>query len=482
MIGKAIYCPRLNPHFLPLSFLHNPILLGSGDTNRKKKAKKHKKKRDSVHKDADIVTPTTDETEAVVDLRRQKPPGPTKPPRTHSATASLILSSRDASVEERPEVPGDDDAEDEDGTSGAEVREDKEAAVEEDQPRAGAGDKQAAAASRDAGHVEVAAPAAPRELGARPKVYAKKKSKKESDNVSDVAETAVIVSKDRNGSMSRDGDGGSDDAKQDKPVKKTEKESLNPLANKRSAKQEKPLGETGEKAQSSSKPTEMKTLDAAPRNPLAKKKGDEERASLNPLAKKQEKAPLSKQMSVGSRRGSEPAESSIPNFRMAKATVVHRQESKRSKKPRQAKMIVDQDGSRTFVEDSSSSEEEAVVNEAMVGDGDDSDGDVDLELPEFHLELFSMNPNIQNVKRKMMRSKQQKKKKTDKDNPAMVKGLTAEEEKQLEEAKRAAEERARLREEERREKVRKAEAEREAKLVEMSKKVESIGRSSGLNI
>ena len=47
-------------------------------------------------------------------------------------------------------------------------------------------------------------------MGARPKVYAKKKTKKESDNVNDVAETAVIVSKYRIGSMSRDGDGGSD--------------------------------------------------------------------------------------------------------------------------------------------------------------------------------------------------------------------------------------------------------------------------------
>ena len=480
MTGKALCCLRLNPHFLHFHICTRPILLGSGETNRKKKAKKNKKKKDSVHKDADIVTPMTDETEAV-DLR-QKPPGPTKPPRTHSTSASLILSSRDASVDrDGPEVPGHDDAEDEDGatgdaTAGAEVREDKEAAVEEDQPRAGAGDKQAAAASRDADHVEVAHHA-PKELGARPKVYGKKKTKKESDNANEVAESAVIVSKDSIGSMSKDGGGGGHDARKDKPVRKTEKESLNPLANKRKAKKERPVAETlEEEAQSSSKSTDKKNLDAAPRNPLAKKKGGEEKASLNPLAKKQEKAPLSKQMS-GSRRGSEPVESGLPNFRMVRATVVQRQESKKSKKPRQAKMIVDQDGSRTFVDDSSSSEEEADVNEATLIDGNDSAGDVDLELPEFHLELFSMNPNIQSVRRKMMRNKQQKKRKADKNNPAMIKGLTAEEEKQLEEAKRAAEERARLREEERKEKVRKAEAEREAKLAEMSKKVESIERS-----
>ena len=124
----------------------------------------------------------TDETAEAVDLR-QKPRGPTKPPRTHSATtASIILSSRDASIDgdhRTAEIPGHDNAEDEDGAAfnigGAEVREDKEAALEEDQPRAGAGDEQAAAAPRDADHVGVA----PRELGARPKVYAKKKSKKD---------------------------------------------------------------------------------------------------------------------------------------------------------------------------------------------------------------------------------------------------------------------------------------------------------------
>ena len=417
------------------------------------------------------MTPMTDETTEVVDLR-QKPPGPTKPPRTHnSATASIILSSRDASLDDGPEVPGHDDAQDEygGGTTGAEVREDKKgAAVEEDQPRAGAGDEQAVAASRDADdHVEVT-PAPPRELGARPKVYAKKKTKQETDNAKEVADSAV--SKDSDGSQSKDGGGGSDDARQDKSVKKTEKESLNPLANKRTAKKENAVGVSEEKALSSSKPTDRKNLDAAPRNPLAKKKGGEEKASLNPLVKKQEKTPLNKQMS-GSRRGSEPAESSLPSFRMAKATVVRRQESKKSKKPKQAKMIVDQDGSRTFVDDSSSSEEEAEINEAAVRDGEELDGDVDLELPEFHLELFSMNPNMQSVRRKMMRNKQQKRKKTDDSNPAMIKGLTAEEEKQLEEAKTAAEERAQLREEVRREKVRKAEAERDAKLVEMSKKV-----------
>ena len=249
------------------------------------------------------------------------------------------------------------------------------------------------------------------------------------------------------------------------------------MANKRSAKKETtPVGDhgdPGEKAQPSSKST-----DAAPRNPLANKKVGEEKASMNPLAKKQGKAPLNKQMSVqsvGSRRGSEPAEGSIPNFRMARATVVRRQESRKSKKPRQAKMLVDQDGSRTFVEDSSTSEEEEGTETVAVGDGDGSDGDVDLELPEFHLELFSMNPDLKKVKQKMMRSKQQmSKKKADKSNPAMVKGLTAEEERLLEEAKRAAEERARLKEEERKQKVKRAEAEREAKLVEMSKKVKSF--------
>ena len=483
MVGKAFH----HPSILLFPFLHttHTILLGSG-TNRKKKSKKTKRKRDSVRKGEDAVTTPmtmTDETEAV-DLR-QKPPGPTKPPRTHSATASLILSSREASVD-RAEVPGLDDSEDEDGATvvaaaRAALREDKEAALAADQPRAGAGDQQAAAAPRDADHVEVAqgAPTAPRELGARPKVYPKKKTKSVSDNhAEEVAEPAVSVPREESGPVSKNS-GGSDDVREDNLIKKTEKASLNPLANKRSAKKETtPDGnhkDPGEKAQPSSKST-----DAAPRNPLANKKVGEEKASMNPLAKKQGKAPLNKQMSVqslGSRRGSEPAEGSIPNFRMARATVVRRQESRKSKKPRQAKMLVDQDGSRTFVEDSSSSEEEEEGTEAVaVADGDGSDGDVDLELPEFHLELFSMNPDLKKVKQKMMRSKQQKSKKkaADKSNPAMVKGLTAEEERQLEEAKRAAEERARRKEEERKEKVKRAEAEREAKLVEMSKKVESF--------
>ena len=426
----------------------------------KKKARRNKKKRDSVVRKDTTLDIVTDETEKVE--LRQKPAaagggGPTKPPRTHNSrtTASLILSSRDASLD-RPEVPG---------GQRAEVREDKEAAAEADEPRAGAGHQQAAAAPRDAaGGVEVVT-TPPRELGARPKVFAKKKAK------NDVPESAVTLSNDSDASKSKDGGGNGGQTR-------TEEESLNPLANKSKAKKEK------EQPQN---PLDKNNRDAtAPTlNPLAKpskKKGGgaaEEKPSLNPLAKKQEKATLAKQTSVTSGRGSETAaaENSLPKFRMVKATVVQRQESRKSlKKPKQPKMIVDQDGSRTFVEESSSSEEdEAEVNAAAataVNDG--SDGDVDLDLPEFHLELFSMKPDVRKIK-------QAKKKKVTKmqqkdTNPVMVKGLTAEEERALEEAKRAAEEKARLREEERREKVRRAEAEREAKLAEVSKKVRSAGR------
>ena len=435
-------------------FCTKPVLLGSGETNRKKKARRNKKKRDSEHKDTtpDIVT---DETEKV--NLRQKPAaaagGPTKPPRTHSTTASLILSSRDASLD-RPEIPG---------GQRAEVREDKEAAAEADEPRAGAGHQQAAAAPRDAaGGVEVVTPP-PRELGARPKVFAKKEAKK------GVPESAVTLSNDSDTSKSKGGGEGSGDGGDSGVQTRTGEESLNPLANKSKAKREEeqpqnPLAKVNRDAT------------AATRNPLAKKK--EEKPSLNPLARKQEKAPLAKQASVTSRRGSEPAaaENSLPKFRMVKATVVQRQESRKSlKKPKQPKMIVDQDGSRTFVEESSSSdEEEAEANDAAAVVNDGSDGDVDLDLPEFHLELFSMKPDVRKIKqaKKKKATKMQQKEK----NPVMVKGLTAEEERALEEAKRAAEEKARLREEERREKVRRAEAEREAKLAEVSKKVRSAGR------
>jgi hypothetical protein len=81
-----------------------------------------------------------------------------------------------------------------------------------------------------------------------------------------------------------------------------------------------------------------------------------------------------------------------------------------------------------------------------------------------HLELFSMNPKM----RKRIVKKKQK----------VIKGLTPEEKKQLEDAEKAADERARLRIEELKEKVRKAEAEREAKKSAMEKKVEKSRKMS----
>jgi hypothetical protein len=85
-----------------------------------------------------------------------------------------------------------------------------------------------------------------------------------------------------------------------------------------------------------------------------------------------------------------------------------------------------------------------------------------------HLELFSMNPKM---RKRIVKKKQ-------KGNPAAIKGLTPEEKKQLEDAEKAADERARLRIEELKEKVRKAEAEREAKKSAMEKKVEKSRKMS----
>ncbi len=503
---------------------HNSTLgdakTAAGPAKKAKKKKKDKKSKRDKDGDGDKDETKVDET-AAVQLRPRL--GPSKPPRTHSVDSAILQSSpyssrqhsaRSDSIDEDPDdggvrhqaaadvgaaAPAEAAAA---AATSAQVRDDQEASVAEDQPGVGARHEPAAAVAHAVVVEEKEAERDVRELGARPKVKTEKqkKRKKSSKDKGPPPEMTLTKEESTDAPKVATPPPATDDMNAEKKAGDVAKLEADDEVPSEPAPRN-PLAQKKKTETTTRNPLAKKKNDSEVRNPLARKRPDREDAlPTNPITAAKKNSSEENKPAT-SRRGSEPADAAaagLPNFRMAAKATVGRQASTAGKKgkkrtgEKKTKMIVGMDGSTEFVEESSSpppsSSEDEGNKKAPLGKQDSLmslGDDIDLDFEEDHLEIFSLNPDVEVIKKKILtrrkmleRRKQQKTGAVPKMNPAAVHGLTPEEEKLLEAAMAKAEERKRQREEELKEKVRKAEAEREEKKEMMAKKVEKTRRVS----